>query len=180
MTNDTFILIQKGLNELFREFETKPNDFFNEHDFQQRFFEKLHVKLPLLHPEYPTRNRFLRKGPKAFPPDIKQGIRGHYDFAILKKDFYEKYKDNFDKISSKNFKTNAKEPPYLDYAIEFKFFTSRVNFEELNFDFFKLKNADELVNKVLVIFSTLKIEELNNNEKFEQIERKDKFVILKR
>jgi len=130
----------------------------------------------LIHPEYPTQKRFIRiRGKKTdekyedgihcFNPSIKKGVRGHYDFIVLNEDFYNKYSNDFNKISNKRVNINSElDFPYIDIAIEFKYITGTFDIREINYDLFKLKQADEVKNKKLIIF-TRKRETDKNYEK---------------
>lgn len=90
----------------------------------------------------------------CFEPTTKLGRQGHYDFAVLKKEFYNRYKDNIKKLSNESPGTNLDlEYPYLDIAIEFKYITGTFDQREVEYDLFKLKQASEVENKKLVIFT---------------------------
>lgn len=161
-------IIELAINELADEFQENPDEFFNEHDFHHLFFCKLYPEFKhLIHPEYPTRKRFIKEkssdedytfGKHCFEPEIKKGVRGHYDFAIFKEGFYNEYKsalDRFDRLSNKNVDTNVDiRHKYIDFAFEFKYITSGSIsvIKEVEFDIFKLKNAEEAENKYLIIF----------------------------
>jgi len=88
----------------------------------------------------------------------KKSRRGHYDFAILKEEFYNEYigtLEQFDRLSNKNVNTNIDIlHPYIDSVFEFKYITngSIGVIKEIKFDIFKLLNAYEAKNKYLIIF----------------------------
>ncbi len=134
----------------------------------------------LIHPRYPTRQRFIREKTSdetylfdihCFDPEIKKGVRGHYDFAIFNEEFYNKHLgelDQFDRLSNKNVDTNIDiEDQYIDFAFEFKYITngSINNVKEIEFDIFKLKEAKEVENKYLIIF----IKKIFSDKGFDQI-----------
>ena len=116
----------------------------------------------LLHPEYPTRKRFIREKSKneeytmekhSFPLDKKLGKRGHYDFVVLNNEFYKKYRNNLDKLSNKTVMVNKDvDYKYIDIAIEFKFITKNLDVDEIKFDLFKLNQAEEVEAKLFIIF----------------------------
>ncbi|MGF7118645.1 hypothetical protein [Methanobacterium oryzae] len=174
-------IIELALNELADEFQNNPDEFFNEHDFHHKFFCMLYPKFKnLIHPEYPTRKRFIKEraenekyifGKHCFDPDTKKGVRGHYDFVIFKEEFYNEHKDaldKFDRLSNKKVDTNIDiEDMYIDFAFEFKYITSgSINvIKEVEFDIFKLNEAAEAENKYLIIF----IKKIFSDKGFRQI-----------
>lgn len=88
------------------------------------------------------------------PSEKKQSRRAHYDFVVLNTDFYKSHEHDFDVVANKDIGSNeTTRQPYIDTAIEFKFFTRRIDIDELEFDFFKLQNADEVDKRLLVAFS---------------------------
>ena len=164
---DCFKLIKDSIEELRIEYYHNPNNFFNEHDFHHIFFNIAHSKLDdksksLLHPEYPTRKRFIREKSKneeytmekhSFLLDKKLGKRGHYDFVVLNNEFYKKYRNNLDKLSNKTVMVNKDiDYKYIDIAIEFKFITKNLDIDEVKFDLFKLNQAEEVEAKLFIIF----------------------------
>lgn len=147
--------VEEAIKELSDDFSKNKGHFFNEHDFHHKFFNIVYKKIGnRVHPEYPTVKRFKRIPPKVVE---EEGKRGHYDFVVLNQKFYDKNKNNFDKISNKKVGINDNEGGYIDNAIEFKYFTknkiSENEINEIKFDIFKLENADEASKKILVIFS---------------------------
>lgn len=161
--------IKKAIEELKNEFLEDEDEFFNEHDFHHIFFCKLYPQFKhLIHPEYPTRNRFVRNkgtsegyvvGEHCFQPEeTNKGVRGHYDFVVFKEDFYNKHKDEldrFERLSNKLVDTNLDIlDKYIDFAFEFKYVTSgsKSIVDEVEFDVFKLKEAQEVDVKYLIIF----------------------------
>ena len=161
-------IIEIKIEELVKEFYENPHEFFNEHDFHHKFFCMLYPELKnLIHPEYPTRHRFIKErttredyvfGTHCFDPEEKIGVRGHYDFVIFDEEFYNKYNgtlDQFDRLSNKNVDIVSElKEQYIDFAFEFKYITggSISVIKEIEFDIFKLKEAKEAKNKYLIIF----------------------------
>jgi hypothetical protein len=158
-------IVERAINELIIEFKDRRDYFFNEHDIHHVFYCKLSDLGDLIHPEYPTKKRFIRirnkdmghsyiEGEHCFEPDVKKGVRGHYDFVVLNQDFYNKYQSNFPRISNKRLNTNLDiDYKYIDVAIEFKYITDTFNLLEIEYDLFKLKQADEVKHKKLIIFT---------------------------
>ena len=67
------------------------------------------------------------------------------------------------KLSNKTVLINKKiNYKYIDIAIEFKYITGYLNINEIKFDLFKLNEAEEVNNKILVVF--LKKEVPNSKE----------------
>ncbi len=173
---DSEKIVENAIKELENEFKNNPDRFFNEHALHHVFFCKLSELGDLVHPEYPTRKRFKKdKGDSpeyihdehSFHPSFKGPKRGHYDFVVLKKEFYDEFKDfgndqdkkknRFERLSSKDFETNLdrEEEQYLDIVIEFKYVAesfSKKNFVDYDFDIFKLKEADEAKTKIFLVF----------------------------
>lgn len=158
-------IIDNAITELINEFKTRKDYFFNEHDIHHVFYCKLSELGDLVHPEYPTLKRFIRirgkntgeiyeYGVHCFEPHVKKGVRGHYDFIVLNNRFYNEYKDNFDKLSNKTVNINSDiDYPYIDVAIEFKYITGTFDPREIEYDLFKLKQANEVKTKKLIIFT---------------------------
>ena len=162
-------IVEKAIEELKDEFLKDEDEFFNEHDFHHIFFCKLYPQFKhLIHPEYPTRSRFVRdKGDyekyvsgvhSSEPEKTKTGSRGHYDFVIFNEDFYNEHKDaldRFERLSNKLVDTNLDiTHQYIDFAFEFKYVTSgsKSFVDEVNFDIFKLNEAKEVDKKYLIVF----------------------------
>lgn len=161
-------IIEIKIEELVKEFYENPHEFFNEHDFHNKFFCMLYPELKnLIHPEYPTRHRFIKERTAGedyvfdnhcFDPKVKKGVRGHYDFVIFDEEFYNKYNgtlEQFDRLSNKNVDIVSElNKKYIDFAFEFKYITggSIAVIKEIEFDIFKLKEAKEAKNKYLIIF----------------------------
>lgn len=91
-------IVKNAINSLCENFMDSPNNFFNEHDFHHKFFCILYPEFKdILHPEYPTRRRFVKEkgdyekhieGVHCFEPyETNKGRRGHYDFVIFKETF---------------------------------------------------------------------------------------------
>ncbi len=169
-------IVELAIEELADEFQENPDEFFNEHDFRHRFFCKLYPEFNnLVHPEYPTRMRFIKekapdeeyiRGKQCFEPGAKKGVRSSYDLAIFKEEFYDRNALNrFGRLSNKDVDIDIKDK-YIDFAFEFKYITSgSVDIREIEFDIFKLKNAEEAENRYLVIF----IRKIFGDEGFKQI-----------
>jgi hypothetical protein len=162
-------IVEKAINELRDEYLSDEDEFFNEHDFHHLFFCKLYPNFKhLIHPEYPTRNRFIRNkgdedsyklGKHSFQPEeTNKGVRGHYDFVIFNEKFYNEHKeslDRFERLSNKNVNTNIdRTDQYINFAFEFKYVTSgsKSFVEEIEFDIFKLNEANEVKNKYIIVF----------------------------
>lgn len=175
-------IIKEKIKELAKFMSEKKYLFLNEHDFHHIFFNLVYNELKktnkqdLFHPEYPTFHRLeLKKDKKPYYYASSQSAkRGHYDFVVFSEEFYNKWHGNFDKISNKKVDTlNDEKKPYLDLAIEFKYFTTENidvnNINDINLDMTKLDLADEAKEKISVIFCKedipeikIKINELQN------------------
>jgi hypothetical protein len=182
---DNQAIIELKIQELSDEFYEYPDHFFNEHDFHHKFYCMMYPEFDnLLHPEYPTRMRFIKE--KSNNEEYSLGIhcfnhedenlrknsrRGHYDFVIFKEKFYNDHigkLDQFDRLSNKKIHTNIDiKDQYIEFAFEFKYITngsiSVIN--EIEFDIFKLKEAKEVKNKYLIIF----IKKIFSDKGFNQI-----------
>jgi hypothetical protein len=140
----------------------------------------------LIHPEYPTRKRFIMDksddkeysfGVHAFNPDDpllrKESRRGHYDFVIFNDKFYNKHNDmleQFDRLSNNNVDINLDiNNQYIDFVFDFMYITdgriSIINVVE--FEIFKLNEAKEAKIKYLIIF----IKKIFGDKGFNQIIR---------
>lgn len=182
-------IVNAAIKDLIHEFKTRPDYFFNEHDIHHVFYCKLTSLGDLVHPEYPTRKRFIRiRGKKSdekyetgvhcFDPDVKKGVRGHYDFVVLNEDFYNQFQNNFDKLSNKKINSNlTTDFSYIDIAIEFKYITGTFNPREIEYDLFKLKEADEVIYKKFIILTRRRESDKNYGEmikKLQEIKDKEK------
>jgi hypothetical protein len=155
-------IITDAISKLSDKYKNNENDFFNEKDMHHLFFNIVYSNLKqLIHPEYITNKRFIRKKSKnedyqknkhSFEPNIKKGRRGHYDLVVISKDFYEKNKNDFNKVSNKTIGINSTEGCYIDIALEFKYFIDKIDLEEIKFDIFKLKEGNEINHKIMIIF----------------------------
>jgi len=160
-------LIHATIKTIVNQFHRKPDNFFNEHEFhqycyhafyrQKEFSKQYKTKdgkwTNILHPEYPTLQRFSRKNIGLYP----KGIRARYDMAILKPVFIEKNK--FEKVRCRDIK-QFKDPKdfkskNLIAAIEFKYIIEHGQkyINEIKYDHFKLKCAKEVELKYLLVFS---------------------------
>jgi hypothetical protein len=158
-------VVNKAIEDLIQEFNKRPDYFFNEHDLHHVFYCKLTSLGDLIHPEYPTKKRFIRirgkktdetyeDGVHCFEPDVKKGRRGHYDFVVLNETFYNQNREDFDKLSNSTVDINKDiDYPYIDIAIEFKYITGTFDQREIEYDRFKLKKANEVLHKKLIIFT---------------------------
>ena len=167
---DAETIVQNGIDELITYFELHRDCFFNEHDLHHVFYGNLSILGNLIRPEYPTRKRFFGKkkgyddfinGTHSFPPRGENvpinSYRGHYDFAVLNEDFYNEFKYQkdirFERLSSKNVDTNSdRTDKYLDVVIEFKYIAGQFKSEYIDFDIFKLKEAEEAKKKIFLVF----------------------------
>ncbi len=159
-------LIEQTIKTVVNQFHRKPFIFFNEHGFHQycyhifygkKEFSKLFEtedgkKTNLMHPEYPTIKRFVRKSIKLFD----KGTRASYDMVILNPDFIKRNK--LVTVVNRNIAEADHSDDNLIAAMEFKFITTKSkNFiHELKWDFFKLKKAREVQLKYMLVFSTTK------------------------
>lgn len=91
---------------------------------------------------------------------------------VLNKTFYNKYKDNFEKLSNKTVDRNLEiNYPYLDIVIEFKYITGTLDVREIEYDLFKLKQANEAQIKKLIIFNRK-----GNNKFYENLKTLEKLI----
>jgi hypothetical protein len=158
----SFSEIVKGqIKELAQFTSEEKYLFLNEHDFHHVFFKLAYDKLKkikkqdFLHPEYPTFHRLeLKTDKKPYYYAISQTAkRGHYDFVVFSEDFYNNPDNDFNRISNKKVNTlNDEKKPYLDLAIEFKYFIDKIDLNSINLDITKLDLAVEAKEKILVIF----------------------------
>jgi len=159
-------LVLKTVKTVVAQFHRKPDIFFNEHDFhhycyhsfyRQKEFSKLYKThdgrmTNILHPEYPTLNRFKRKEPKVDP----KGVRARYDMAILNPDFI--VNNEFEKVRCRDiskFKPIDYRKKNLIAALEFKFIIQHGDQfkHEILYDYIKLKNAEEADLKCMLVFT---------------------------
>ncbi len=162
---DALKIVDQAIDELISEYPEKKNYYFREREIHYIFFKKLSSLGELVHPEYPTRKRFKRiKNKKVekqyiqsihcFDPDIKKGKRGSYDIVVLNPEFYNYYYDNIVRLSSTKIDTNIHlNCKYIYIAIEFKYIKGTFDRLEVEYDLFKLKQANEVENKKLIIFT---------------------------
>lgn len=156
-------LIERTLRTLINQFHRKPCNFFNEHEFHQycyhvfygkkefsrQFTSKDGKKTDILHPEYPTIERYSRQGIRLDP----KGRRARYDMAILNPDFIRN--NEMGTIACRDIKLADSTPGNLIAAIEFKFITrhDKKFRHEIDYDFYKLSNAREASLKYMLVFS---------------------------
>lgn len=174
-------IVEMAIDDLAEEFQESPDEFFNEHDLQSRFFCRLYLEFKnLIHLEYPTRKRFIKEktsdknyisGKHCFEPETNEGVRDHYALAIFKEEFYNNYKnelDGFGRLSDDDISSNLNiRDTYMDFVFEFKYITSGgiSAIREIEFKIFKLKEATESRNKYLLIF----IKKIFGIKEFKQI-----------
>jgi len=160
-------LINSTIRTIVNQFYRKPDLFFNEHDFhhycyhsfyRQKEFSKLYTtrdgkRTNILHPEYPTLKRFIRKVPKV----DEKGLRARYDIAILNPEFIEN--NDFDKVRCRDiFRFDIPEDYIannLIAALEFKFIIRHGPkfYHEIHYDHLKLSQAEEAESKYMLVFT---------------------------
>ena len=166
-------LIHESIKTIINQFHRKPDNFFNEHEFhsycyhvfyRKREFSKQYKtanreKTNILHPEYPTLQRFNRKRIKVDP----KGKRARYDMAILNPAFIEN--NTFKKVQCRDLslfrKQGDSKSKNLLAALEFKFIIQHgpQYKREIKYDHLKLTSADEVEQKFMLVFTnTLKRE----------------------
>lgn len=179
-------LIQDTIKTIINQFYRKPFNFFNEHDFHQYCYHAFYrrkefsrqyatkdkdgKRTNILHPEYPTLKRFKRR-PTSLDP---KGVRARYDMAILNPKFIEN--NSFEKVRCRDIKL-FKDPKdfkskNLIAAFEFKYIIKHSpNFiHEIEFDYIKLKNADEVGLKYMLVFAnTVKREKEEGSNYFKSL-----------
>lgn len=180
---DSLKIVDKAILELIEEYKKRKNYFFSEREIHAIFYCKLSSLGDLVHPEYITRKRFKRirgkktnerytEGIHCFEPSDKLGKRGHYDFGVLNKEFYTKYKYDIKRLSNEEAGTNLDlKIPYLDIAIEFKYITGTFDEREVEYDLFKLKQASEVENKKLIIFTKKRPTDKNYDTMIQSLEK---------
>jgi len=159
--------IHDTIKTIINQFHRKPYNFFNEHEFHQycyhAFYRKKEFsrqyttlegkKTNILHPEYPTLNRFKRK-PTSLDP---KGVRARYDMAILNPEFIKR--TSFEKVRCRDIRLFDLPREYksknLLAALEFKFIIRHgTQYEyEIKYDHFKLSNAEEVELKYMLVFT---------------------------
>lgn len=160
-------LIEKTIKTIINQFHRKPYNFFNEHEFHQYcyhvFYSKKEFskqfttldgkKTNILHPEYPTVKRFDRKKIECFDKNTKKGVRARYDMAILNPNFIQK--NTINTIINRNINFSSGKENDLIAAFEFKFIThhDKIFQHEIDYDFYKLSNAQEVNLKYMLVFT---------------------------
>ena len=71
---DSLEIVDKAIENLVEEFKNREDYFFNEHDIHHVFYCKLSSLGDLVHPEYPTRMRFIRIRGKNTGETYENGI----------------------------------------------------------------------------------------------------------
>lgn len=160
------ILILDSIKTIINQFHRKPDIFLNEHDFhhycyhsfyRQKEFSRLYKTADgrmtnILHPEYPTLERFSRKEPKVDP----KGVRARYDMTILNPDFI--MNNEFEKVRCRDiskFRPEDYRTKNLVAALEFKFIIKHGDLfkHEILYDHLKLKSAEEADLKCMLVFT---------------------------
>lgn len=159
-------LIEDTIKTIINQFQRKPDNFLNEHDFHQYCYHVFYRKKDfsrqystvggertnVLHPEYPTLRRFRREG-----PIVGKGVRARYDMAILNPEFIES--SSFEKVRCRDIRLFNRPVEFrsknLLAALEFKFIIQHSpQYElEIKYDHFKLSNADEVELKYMLVFA---------------------------
>ncbi len=164
MHRDLIGLVEDCLRATAQKFFETPGMFFNEHEFHGYCFHRFYrqpqftktyptsdgVKTILLHPEYPTIERFCRKTVSLDP----KGRRARYDLAILNPDFVQA--NTFKTVANRDIKACSGATGSLIAAVEFKYITKHGSHfqHEIAFDMFKLRCAREADRKYFVVFAT--------------------------
>ena len=177
------MLIHDTIKTIINQFQRKPGNFFNEHDFHHYchhvFYRKKDFsrqystiggeRTNILHPEYPTLRRFRREG-----PIVGKGVRARYDMAILNPEFIES--SSFDKVRCRDIRLFDLPREYksknLIAALEFKFIIRHAaQFEhEIKYDYFKLSKAEEVELKYMLVFAnTIEGEKKEGENYFESL-----------
>ena len=165
------IKIETIIEKLIKEFQTSPDAFFSECDFQYQLFHLLNVNkwnnptitkdgkfITLVHPEYPSVNRVqLSRG---------KGYRVWYDLAILNPEFI---RDNdYQTVLARDERDATLWGENLLAAFEFKFFPKkrRNNINLVKEDCLKLSLCPEIKNRYVLVFSnyTTTLSEIQTNK----------------
>ena len=167
MNIDYKMLIYDSIKTIINQFHRKPDNFFNEHEFHQYCYHVFYgkkefskqfgtedgKKTNILHPEYPTLKRFNRKELRLDP----RGVRARYDMAILNPIFIEN--NTFEKVRCRDIQKFQLPREYksknLISAIEFKYIIRHGKgfHHEIQYDYFKLKSAEEAEQKYMLVFT---------------------------
>jgi len=160
-------LIHSSIKTIINQFHRKPDNFFNEHEFHQycyhAFYRKKEFsrqymtndgkKTNVLHPEYPTLKRFNRSEPRVDP----KGVRARYDMVILNPEFIAK--NEFKKVRCRDIGKFDIPREYksknIIAAVEFKYIIHHGDqyLHEIEYDHLKLKNAEEVEQKYMLVFT---------------------------
>lgn len=187
------VSIEKCINSLGEKFLKWPYNFFTESDAHSYLYYYIFrfgakplkilyktkdkgVKTVLVHREYPTSFRFLKKTMEL----SETGGRGHYDLVILNPNFVGK--NSKDEVIAKNFKKcKADEKDHLISAIEFKFIVNPLSAnlrDEIKKDFIKLSmalNFKQTRSAYLIVFNRCRSEDAFKEE-MKELSKKDKRV----
>jgi hypothetical protein len=109
-------------------------------------------KTNVLHPEYPTLERFKRKPWGRVDP---KGVRARYDMVILNPEFIKI--NDFETVRCRDIRKISKDTKVNNIlaALEFKFIIkhSQNYLNEIKFDHLKLSHAREVDHKYMLVFT---------------------------
>lgn len=180
------ILIEECLKTVVTKFKENSYLFFNEgglHGYcfsvfyrEPAFTAKIQTKdgkyTNVLHPEYPTSNRFDKKKYKIL--NEKGYSRGCYDLVILKEEFIKN--STIEQLENKNVNLIRLNHENILAAIEFKFIRKNSKpLHNIKWDYCKLKNGSEVSQKYMVVFSDNPKDE---KEYFEDMGFNEKFKLV--
>jgi len=150
--------IETIIEKLIKEFQTCPDAFFSECDFQYQLFCLLNTNrfntptatkddkiITLVHPEYPSVNRVqLSRG---------KGYRVWYDLAILNPEFIRS--NGYQTVLARDERDTKLWGENLLAAFEFKFFPKKRknNMNLVKEDCLKLSLCPEIKNRYVLVFS---------------------------
>ena len=172
-------LIHSTIKTIINQFKRKPDNFFNEYDFHQYCFHAFYLqkeftkqyltkdgkKTNVLHPEYPTLERFKRKPWGRVDP---KGVRARYDMVILNPEFIKN--NDFETVRCRDIRkiSNDTKSKNIIAALEFKFIIkhSQSYLNEINFDHLKFSNAKEVEHKYMLVFTNSLKNKINYFEGF--------------
>ena len=159
-------LVHSTIKTIINQFKRKPGNFFNEYDFHQYCFHAFYLqkeftrqymtkdgkKTNVLHPEYPTLERFKRKPEGRVDP---KGVRARYDIVILNPEFIKN--NDFETVRCRDIRkiSRGNKAKNIIAALEFKFIIKhRQNYlNEIKFDHLKLANDKEVEHKYMLVFT---------------------------
>ena len=165
------IKIETIIKKLIKEFQTSPDSFFSECDFQYQLFCLLNANgfntptttkdgkiITLVYPEYPSVNRIqLSRG---------KGYRVWYDLAILNPEFIRN--SGYQTVLARDERDAKLWGENLLAAFEFKFFPKKRknDISSVREDCLKLSLCPEIKNKYVLVFSnyTVTLSEIQTNK----------------